>query len=194
MQLTAVWLGRTAWCFWWHEHHCAVIDAVDQSSYVFDCPPGAESRGWGGQSTNAACSLVLSSSFGVLAAWCSWCHEQSRSFMGAASECCPGQLPNTLRSCTLAHYLLEAVVQKIQLNLLAHYKCCAEIISKLYAVCISHPYQDIFLAQTFLLIATKYELLVFCHSISIDTLYKVCISIFPNVCVYVQMPPWLPQW
>ena len=98
----------------------------------------------GGQSTNAACSLVLSSSFGVLAAWCSWCHEQSRSFMGAASECCPGQLPNTLRSCTLAHYLLEAVVQKIQLNLLAHYKCCAEIISKLYAVCISHPYQDIF--------------------------------------------------
>ena len=71
----------------------------------------------GGQSTNAACSLVLSSSFGVLAAWCSWCHEQSRSFMGAASECCPGQLPNTLRSCTLAHYLLEAVVQKIQLNL-----------------------------------------------------------------------------
>ena len=69
------------------------------------------------QSTNAAWSLVLSSSFGVLAAWCSWCHEQSRSFMGAASECCPGQLPNTLRACTLAHYLLEAVVQKIQLNL-----------------------------------------------------------------------------
>ena len=70
-----------------------------------------------GQSINAAWSLVLSSSFGVLAAWCSWCHEQSRSFMGAASECCPGQLPNTLRACTLAHYLLEAVVQKIQLNL-----------------------------------------------------------------------------
>ena len=72
-----------------------------------------------GQNINAAWSLVLSSSFGVLAAWCSWRHEQSRSFMGAASECCPGQLPNTLRCCTLAQYLLEAV-QKIQFNLLLH--------------------------------------------------------------------------
>ena len=57
--LTAVWLGRTAWCFWWHEHHCE----VDQSSCVLDCQTMAELWGW----AEHKCCLKLGALFFF---WC----------------------------------------------------------------------------------------------------------------------------